>query len=53
MTLRFALLVLLAIITLAAELTVSNEDRFEHPTVQPPIQSENFEHPQLQRPEGV
>jgi hypothetical protein len=46
----FTLLILLALAALAVELTVSNEDRLEHPKSQPRIESQNeFNHPQRQR----
>jgi hypothetical protein len=53
MSLRFPLLVLLAIVTLLAEVTVSNEDRLPYPKTQPSIEAQEnqFEHPQLQRPD--
>ncbi len=50
MSLRFTLMVLLALTTLAAELTLTNDNKFEHPQMQPPIEAGNdFEHPWFQR----
>lgn len=50
MSLRFTLMVLLALTTLAAELTVANDNPFEHPRTQPQIEAGNdFEHPWFQR----
>jgi len=50
MSLRFTLMVLLALTALAAELTVTNDNPFEHPRMQPQIEAGNdFEHPWFQR----